>query len=105
MEYKIDILNKNELIVVQSLENGEQQFYNASELIGNKLSSFNSFIQLVNDKSTIEYTQIYISENPVKRFVVLTIEAYKVNSLEEVLYDDLDASDKLVFDTFYSDFI
>lgn len=104
MEYKIDILNNNEFIVVQSLENGEQQFYSSNQLVGGQLSSFNSFIQLVNDKSSIEYTQIYVGENPIKRFVVLNVKSYQVDSIEEFLYDDLTITEKQTFDDFWNQF-
>ena len=101
---KIDIIYKN---IDQLISTNEDVLntYDLADLQGSQKDSYNSFHALCEAKKQAEYNQVYISEYPVKRFVLLTTQSVETTSIEEILYDDLNASEKLVFDTFYADFI
>ena len=99
---KIDILEKNRQIITENYKDDTRIFYNMDELTSEQLSSYNAFMSLVENKTTEPYTQTYISNTPIKRFVNVS----DANSdLKEILYDDLSSADKLTFDTFYNTFI
>jgi hypothetical protein len=100
--YKIDIFLKQDFIVTQSLETQSQTYFTISELSGDLLNSYNSFINLVDEKTITEFTQIYVCKEPIIRFVTLKVDVTIVQDMQETLYDDLDDSEKLVFDNFYN---
>ena len=102
--FKIDTFIKQDFLVVQNLETQEQKYFTISKLSGELLTSYNSFNTLVDEKTTAEFTQIYTAEEPVKRFVALTVDVTTVENMQETLYDDLSDSEKLVFDNFYNTF-
>jgi hypothetical protein len=102
--YKIDIFLKQDFIVVQNLETQEQKYFTISELSGDLLTSYNAFNDLVDEKTTSEFTQIYVAKEPVLRFVALTVDFTTVENMQETFYDTLLDSEKLVFDNFYNTF-
>ena len=102
--YKIDILNLSDALVSQNLENQEQKYFTISELIGEYLSVYNDFISLVTSKITIEYNQIFVGEEVIKRFVGIEVEGINVGGFQEVLYDDLTPEEKSTFDVFFNVF-
>lgn len=102
--YKIDILNLSDALVSQNLENQEQKYFTISELIGEYLSVYNDFISLVTSKITIEYNQVFVGEEVIKRFVGIEVEGINVGDFQEVLYDDLTPEEKSTFDVFFNVF-
>ncbi len=94
---KIDILNDINQIISENFETGDRKFYDISLLDSEQLISYNSFMNLVKSKTSEPYTHIFISDNPVKRFVNI-----KNNDSEEVLYDSFSNEDKITFDTFFN---
>ncbi len=94
---KIDILNDINQIISENFETGDRKFYDISSLDSEQLISYNSFMNLVKSKTSEPYTHIFISDNPVKRFVNI-----KNNDSEEVLYDSFSNEDKITFDTFFN---
>ena len=98
MESKIDILTDIGQIVSENFETGERVFYPVNELVSDEKNSYDDFINLVTIRTSEPYIHIFISENPIKRFVNINQES------QEVLYDDLSDSEKLVFDNFYNAF-
>jgi len=104
MESKIDILKLSDAIVSEIYNPEERKFFVISELTGNKLNSYDSLIDLAQQKFG-ENEQLFLSNTPIKRLV--KIYEFKIDNkgFEEVLYDDLTASEKVIFDTFYSEFV
>lgn len=99
---KIDILlDYNEII--SSVES-VVTIHMISDLSGNESLSYQSFIDLVNSKTPEKYNQVFITEEDVKRYVLLLVESLEVKSMHDVLYDALSDSEKLVFDNFYNTF-
>ena len=100
---KIDILlDYNELI---STINSVVKTYIISDLSGNESLSYQSFIDLINNKTPEKYNQVFVTENDVKRYVLLLVEKLELISMQEFEYDTLSDSEKLVFNTFYNTFI
>jgi hypothetical protein len=101
---KIDIIYKefNEII---SRKDDDLTTRKIDELDTNLKSSYESFKSLVDSKITQENNQIYVSNIDLKRFVTMLTNEVDVSNIEEVLYDDLTASEKVVFDSFYNNFI
>ena len=101
---KIDIIYKefNEII---SRKDDDLITRKIDELDANLKSLYESFKSLVDSKVKEENNQIYVSNIDLKRFVTMLTNGIDVSNIEEVLYDDLTASEKVVFDTFYSEFI
>lgn len=102
--FKIDILKLSDTLVSQDLKTQEQKYFTISKLTGEKLLVYNNFIDLVDSKLTIEFNQIFVGEEVVKRFVGINVDEINVGNFQEVLYDDLSDSEKLVFDNFYNTF-
>lgn len=102
--FKIDIFLKQDFLVVQNLETQEQKYFTISELSGDLLVSYNAFNSLVDEKTTAEFTQVYVAEEPIKRFVALTVDVTTVENIQETLYDHLSNIEKPVFDNFYNTF-
>jgi hypothetical protein len=102
--YKIDVFLNNGDIISQDLNCQNKNYYVIAELTTEQLSAYNNFKALVDGKATITYNQIYVSKDPVIRFVVLNVDFINVNDLQDVYYDDLSDEDKLTFDTFYNTF-
>lgn len=98
METKIDILNDIFQIVSEDIETGERVFYSVNDLIDDEKISYDAFMNLVSIKTSEPYTHIFISENPIKRFVNISQDS------QEILYDDLTDSEKILFDNFYNTF-
>jgi hypothetical protein len=99
---KIDILLEyNELISnVDSLI----KTYIISDLSGDENLSYQDFINLANSKNPNTYNQIFVTEDDIKRYVLLLVEKLEVKSIQEFEYDTLSDSEKLVFDNFYNTF-
>jgi hypothetical protein len=102
--YKIDILKLSDTLVSQNLKTQEQKYFTISELTGEYLLVYNDFMSLVNSKITIEYNQVFVGEEVVRRFVGIDLEGIDVGNFQEALYDDLSESEKETFDTFYNTF-
>ena len=100
--YKIDILKLSDTLVSQNLKTQEQKYFTISELAGEQLSVYNDFINLVDSKITIEYSQLFVGEEVVRRFAGMIVDGINVGEFQEVLYDDLNVEEKLTFDTFYN---
>lgn len=98
MENKIDILNDIGQIVSENFETGERVFYPINDLVSDEKISYDAFMNLASTRTSEPYTHIFISENPIKRFVNISQDS------QEILYDDLSDSEKLVFDSFYNTF-
>lgn len=101
---KIDIIYKefNEII---SRKDDDLITRKIDELDANLKSLYESFKSLVDSKVKEENNQIYVSNIDLKRFVTMLTNGIDVSNIEEVLYDDLTASEKVVFDSFYNNFI
>jgi hypothetical protein len=101
---KIDIIYKN---INQLISTNEDVLntYELSDLQSNQKDSYDLFHDLCESKKQAEYNQVYVSEYPLKRFVLLTTQNVETTSIEEFLYDDLSASEKTVFDDFWNAFI
>lgn len=101
---KIDLIYKN---INQLISTNEDVIntYELADLQKNQKDSYDLFHDLCESKKQVEYNQIYVSEYPVKRFVLLTTKNIETTSIEEFLYDDLDASEKIVFNDFLNTFI
>jgi hypothetical protein len=102
--FKIDILKLSDTLVSQNLKTQEQKYFTISELIGEYLLVYNDFMSLVNSKITIEYNQVFVGEEVVRRFVGIDLEGIDVGNFQEALYDDLSESEKETFDNFYNTF-
>jgi hypothetical protein len=102
--FKIDILKLSDTLVSQNLKTQEQKYFTISELSGEQLLVYNNFIDLVDSKLTIEYNQVFVGEEVVKRFVGINVDGINVGDFQEVLYDNLTVEEKLVFDNFYKTF-
>lgn len=102
--YKIDILKLSDTIVSQNLKTQEQKYFTISDLKDEYLISYNNFTSLVDSKITIQYNQIFVGEEVIKRFVGISVDGINVGGFQEVLYDTLSDSEKLVFDNFYNTF-
>jgi hypothetical protein len=102
--YKIDILKLSDTLVSQNLKTQEQKYFTISKLNGELLKSYNNFNLLVNNKITIEYNQVFVGEEVVKRFVGIDLEGINVGDFQEVLYGDLTNQEKTIFDNFYNSF-
>jgi hypothetical protein len=98
MESKIDILTDIGQIVSENFETGERVFYNINDLVSDEKNSYDAFMNIVSTKTSEPYIHIFSSESPIKRFVNINQES------QEVLYDELSDSEKLVFDNFYNTF-
>jgi hypothetical protein len=103
--YKIDILKTNNVLIAQNMVSQEQKYFTISELEGNLLDTYSIFDLLVDNKITTNYTQIYVSIEPVRRFVVMTVSGTTVSGIEEVLYENLSEEERTTFDNFYNLFI
>jgi hypothetical protein len=102
MMTKIDILfSVNELI---SVVEDNTQILKISTLEGDDLRAYQSFIDMINNKEHIEYNQIFITDYYVKRYALILQEDLIIKEIEEVLYDNLSDSEKLIFDNFYNTF-
>ncbi len=103
-EGKIDILKFNNEIIVTKLPSMGLVYYKINELQNDFFTSYENFKNLVDIKLG-ESDQIFVSKQPVSRFAKI----YDFNSdnkgFEEILYDDLNMSEKLVFDTFFNLYI
>lgn len=99
---KIDILlDYNELIsTVDSVVTTNI----ISDLSGDENLSYQNFINLANSKNPDIYNQIFVTEDDIKRYVLLLVEKLEVKSMQEFEYDSLSNSEKLVFDNFYNIF-
>jgi len=102
--YKIDILKLSDILVSQNLKTQEQKYFTISELTGEYLVVYNDFMSLVNSKITIEYNQVFVGEEVVKRFVGINVDGINVGDFQEVLYDDLTVEEKSTFDVFFTVF-
>jgi hypothetical protein len=104
MESKIDILKNDDTIVSTIYETQERKFFVISELTGEELNSYNTLNDLAQEKFG-DNEQLFLSDTPIKRLV--KIYDFKIDNkgFEEVLYDDLTTSEKVVFDSFYNNFI
>jgi len=102
--YKIDILKLSDTLVSQNLKTQEQKYFTISELTGEYLVVYNDFMSLVNSKITIEYNQVFVGEEVVKRFVGMNVDGINVGDFQEVLYDDLTVEEKSTFDVFFTVF-
>jgi hypothetical protein len=99
---KVDILlDYNELI---STVDSAVKTYIISDLSGDKNLSYQDFINLANSKNPNIYNQIFVTEDDIKRYVLLLVEKLEVKSIQEFEYDTLSNSEKLVFDNFYNTF-
>jgi len=99
--YKIDILKLSDTLVSQNLNTQEQKYFTISELTGKYLVVYNNFMSLVGSKITIEYNQVFIGEEVVRRFAVMDVNYVTTSNYQEVLYDDLTNQEKIIFNTFY----
>jgi hypothetical protein len=102
--YKIDILKLSDTLVSQNLNTQEQKYFTISELTGKYLVVYNNFMSLVDSKITIEYNQVFIGEEVVRRFAVMDVNYVTTSNYQEVLYDDLTNQEKIIFNTFYISF-
>lgn len=102
--YKIDILKLSDTLVSQNLKTQEQKYFTISELAGEQLSIYDNFIALVNSKLTIEFSQVFVGEEVIKRFVGIDNEGINAGQFEEVIYDDLTVEEKSTFDIFFTTF-
>jgi hypothetical protein len=102
--FKIDILKLSDTLVSQNLKTQEQKYFTISKLSGEQLLVYNNFIDLVDSKLTIEFNQVFVGEEVVKRFVGINVDGINVGDFQEVLYDDLSESEKETFNTFYNTF-
>jgi hypothetical protein len=100
--YKIDILKLSDTLVSQNLKTQEQKYFTISELTGEYLVVYNGFMSLVNSKITIEYNQVFVGEEVVRRFAAIDVNYVTTSNYQEVLYDDLTNQEKIIFDTFYT---
>ena len=99
---KIDILlDYNELI---SSVDSTVTTHIISDLSGDENLSYQSFIDLVNSKTPEKYNQVFITEDDIKRYVLLLVEKLEVKSIQEFEYDSLSDLEKLIFDNFYNTF-
>jgi hypothetical protein len=99
---KVDILlDYNELI---STVDSAVKTYIISDLSGDENLSYQDFINLANSKNPNIYNQIFVTEDDIKRYVLLLVEKLEVKSIQEFEYDTLSNSEKLVFDNFYNTF-
>jgi hypothetical protein len=103
MESKIDIIKFINQLNVEDYSNGETRNNLISELKDNELSSYNDFNQLVQDKLG-NNEQIFVSNSQVVRFAIIYDFEVDKKGFQEVLYDDLSDSEKLIFDNFYNTF-
>lgn len=102
MMTKVDILfNIDELV---SVIEDSTLIRKISELKGDDLITYQSFIEMVNNKHHIEYNQLMVTDYYVKRYVLIFQENLIVKANEETLYDNLSDSEKLIFDNFYNTF-
>lgn len=104
MESKIDILKSDDTIVSTIYETQEIKFFVISELTGEDLISYNALNDLAQEKFG-DNEQLFLSDTPIKRLVKIYDFRIDNKGFEEVLYDDLTASEKVVFDSFYNNFI
>ena len=102
--FKIDILKLSDTLVSQNLKTQEQKYFTISELSGEQLLVYNNFIDLVDSKLTIEFNQVFVGEEVVKRFVGINVDGINVGDFQEALYDDLSEFEKETFNTFYNTF-
>ena len=99
---KVDILlDYNELI---STVDSVVKTYIINDLSGNEKLSYQDFINLANSKTPDAYNQVFVTEDDVKRYVLLLVEKLEVKSMQEFEYDTLSDLEKLVFDNFYNTF-
>ena len=103
MDSKIDIIKFIDLINVEDYSTGEIRSNLISELKDDELSSYNAFNELVQDKLG-DNEQIFVSNSQVVRFAIIYDFEIDKKGFQEVLYDDLSDSEKLVFDNFYNTF-
>lgn len=102
MMTKIDILfDVDELISVIEDNTLTRKI---SSLEGADLISYQTFIDMVNNRPHIEYNHLFISDYYGKRYNLINQEGLIIKESEEVLYEDLSDSEKLVFDNFYNTF-
>jgi hypothetical protein len=102
--YKIDILKLSDTIVSQNLKTQEQKYFTISELTGEYLLVYTDFMSLVDSKLTIEYNQVFVGEEVVRRFVGIDLEGINIGDYQETLYDDLTVEEKSTFDVFFTVF-
>jgi hypothetical protein len=102
--YKIDILKLSDTLVSQNLKTQEQKYFTISELTGEYLVVYTDFMSLVDSKITIEYNQVFVGEEVVRRFVGIDLEGINTGDFQEVLYDDLTVEEKSTFDVFFTVF-
>lgn len=102
--YKIDILKLSDTIVSQNLKTQEQKYFTISELTGEYLLIYTDFMSLVDSKLTIEYNQVFVGEEVVRRFVGIDLEGINIGDYQETLYDDLTVEEKSTFDVFFTVF-
>jgi hypothetical protein len=101
---KIDILKLNDVIITQDLITQEQTYFTISELNDKMYTSYNDFINMVDSKLSNQYTQIYVAKQPTIRFVGLSVDVVNVYNMDEVIYDNLNENEKIIFDNFYNTF-
>ena len=93
---KVDILlDYNELV---SAVDSVVKTYMISDLSGSEKLSYQDFINLVNSKNPDTYNQVFVTEDDVKRYVLLLVEKLEVKSMQEFEYDNLSDLEKLIFD-------
>ncbi len=97
---KIDILLSDIISVIDDTT----LIRKISDLEGKDLSAYQDFTDMVNNKQHIEYNQTFITDYYVKRYALILQEDLIIKEIEEVLYDDLSDSEKLIFDNFYNTF-
>lgn len=102
--YKIDILKLSDTLVSQNLKTQEQKYFTISELTGEYLLVYTDFMSLVDSKLTIEYNQVFVGEEVVRRFVGIDLEGINIGDYQETLYDDLTVEEKSTFDVFFTVF-
>jgi hypothetical protein len=95
---KIDILNFSDQIVFENYDNNFRKFYTITDLAPDELKKYDSFMDLVKLKTSEPYDQIYISNFPLKRFVNIADEGIKI---KEILYSDMENTERDIFDSFY----
>lgn len=103
MESKIDIVKFIDQIITEDFLNQEKKVDFISELQDSKLSVYNDFNQLVQDKLG-DNEQIFVSNSQVIRFAIIYDFEIDKKGFQEVLYDDLSTEEKLIFDNFYNTF-
>lgn len=103
MESKIDIVKFIDQIITEDFLNQEKKIDFISELQDSKLSAYNDFNQLVQDKLG-DNEQIFVSNSQVIRFAIIYDFEIDKKGFQEVLYDDLSTEEKLIFDNFYNTF-